>query len=61
MVFGHVKRMRLSVNRLSYRDAAEMAKQVRRDYSAAIVLIDLENISEATTAGFARLAEQRYQ
>jgi hypothetical protein len=53
MIAGGVRTLRCKAGRLSYRDAADIAQEVRRGDGCATVLLDLGQTSEATTAAFA--------
>lgn len=55
MIAGGVRTVRCEASRLSYREAADIAQEVRRGDGCAMVLLDLGQTGEATTAAFARL------
>lgn len=59
MVSGRVSNVKCSTSRLSYHDADNIARDVRLDKRGVVVILDLANTAEATTAGLARLVVLR--
>lgn len=59
MVAGHVNTISVSADSLSYRDVIVLEAEVHRTRSTDVVVLDLANTDEATTAGFARLVVLR--